>query len=91
MKIKRFTNINEDYNRDNKYYVFIVPSHEDTYMGSIWDRPRRPWISDNAKLMTEFEVPDRWKYTVVDQKELDEINEIKEKRRIEKESKKFNI
>jgi len=89
MKIKKF---NEEVSRNNKFYVYSVPYYAETYRGSIWDSPRKPWIPDGAKLISEFEINRHNDgYMIVNQQELDEINKIKNDRKMEDDSKKFNL
>lgn len=89
MKIKRFNEINENNSGDKKFYIYRVHPGDKTYR-SIWDSPSKPWVPNDAKLIGEFTL-DKWNYLIVSQEELDEINEIKLKNNIEKDSKKYNL
>lgn len=87
MKIKKF---NENNSEDNKYYVYQVHPSDRTHRGSIWDDDG-PWIPDDSKLVCEFEIIPSRTYMIVSQEELDEINEIKLQRKVDEETKKFNL
>jgi len=93
MKIKRF---NENIGNDKKphrlwpRYVFVFPSGERTLKGSIWS-PSGKWIPDSAKLVAEFECMPGFSYMIVDQEELDEINNEKEKIKIKTDANKYNL
>lgn len=94
MKIKKFNENQENQENQedyNKFYIFQVHSSDTTYRGSIWDTHRKPWIPNRAKLLSDFKLDDGYSYMVVSQKELDEINKIKEENKIKKQQKKFNI
>lgn len=93
MKIKKYKEIleNNSENSSNKFYIYAVHYSDRTYRGSIWDEPRKPWIPDNAEFKGEFELKGWQSYMVVNQKELDEINQIKEERQRERDAKKYNL
>ena len=89
MKIKKF---NEEISENNKFYVYSVPYYSETYRGSVWDDPRKPWIPDDAKLISEFEISRvNDGYMIVNQQELYEINKIKNDRKIKDSVKKYNL
>jgi len=91
MKIKRLNELNENNDEKSKFYVYQIHPGDTTYRGSIWDSPQKPWVPDSAKLIGEFEVGRGWRYMTVSQDDLDEINEIKLKTKIDKETKKYNL
>jgi hypothetical protein len=89
MKIKKF-NENNEYTK-NKFYVFEIDVEDRTYLGSIWDEPRKPWVPYGAKLIGEFEVSKNKRYMTISQEQLDEINKIKDDRKREQDAKKYNL
>lgn len=86
MKIKKF---NETFSKKEKFYVYSVPDGSQTYRGSIWDNPTKPWIPDGAKLISEFET--NREYIIVTQDELNEINNIKDELKMKDNVKKYNL
>ena len=88
MKIERFNEANS--NSGHKFYVFSVSPYDQTYRGSIWDSPQKPWVPFGAELVAEFELKDQ-NYMVVSQEDLDEINKIKEDIKMKRDAKKYNI
>jgi len=91
MKIKKYKEILENNTETKKLYVFDVHYTDQTYRGSIWDTPRKPWVPNSAKLVAEFELGENRSYMVVNQEDLDEINKIKEENDMKNKAKKYNL
>lgn len=71
MNIKRF---NESVNDSKKFYIFSFNYWDDTYQGSIWDSPRKPWVPSSAELIGDFELDNSNKrYFVISEKNLHDI------------------